>query len=239
MRRKLSGYFLLSFFSFCFFTFVFLAIANVQAKADQPDLQTPVANQQQVMLPPTPTIYNEQLLQQPSSTQQNIPSPTPTVYIAPDSQISTPVTSTPLQQNNTANIQITQTVPVTPTATPAPTETPTPTTIPVPTATPLLTQVPQPSSSDLDALFNQYGTTYNVSPAELEKIAQCESGFNTNSDTGTYAGMFQFSEATWESTRTTMGLDPNPDLRKNPEEAIKTAAFMLSRGEENAWPNCH
>jgi len=51
--------------------------------------------------------------------------------------------------------------------------------------------------------------------------------------------MFQFSASTWASVRGLMGLDPNPDLRENAEEAIHTTAFMLSRGEESAWPNCH
>jgi len=62
---------------------------------------------------------------------------------------------------------------------------------------------------------------------------------NTNSDTGTYAGIFQFSASTWASERGIMGLDPNPDLRKNAGEAIRTTAFMLSKGQETAWPNCH
>ncbi len=121
---------------------------------------------------------------------------------------------------------------------PPPTETLTPTILP--TATP--TQAPQPTiatTTDLETLFSKYSSQYGVSEDELKKIANCESGFNSASDTGTYAGMFQFSAVTWASIRGAMGADGNPDLRKSAEEAIKTAGFMLARGEQNAWPNCH
>jgi hypothetical protein len=35
-----------------------------------------------------------------------------------------------------------------------------------------------------------------------------------------------------------MGLDTNPDLRKNAEEAIRTAAYKILNGGRGAWPNC-
>jgi hypothetical protein len=35
-----------------------------------------------------------------------------------------------------------------------------------------------------------------------------------------------------------MNLDPNPELRFNPEEAIKTAAFKISTVGFSPWPNC-
>lgn len=226
MRRKLPGYFLLSFFSFCFFTVLFLAIAGVQASASQPLLQIKAHEDQQQPLPPTPTIYTFPPLKEQKTTDQQIP--TPTVYQAQVQALPTiTVTSTPVQKKTP------ETTPVPPTAIPTITDTPTPTA----TATP--TQAPQPTSTDLDTLFNQYSATYHVSADELKKIAGCESGFNTNSDAGAYTGMFQFSANTWASVRGAMGIDPNPDLRKNAEEAIKTTAYMLSLGEENAWPNCH
>ncbi|MCL5969933.1 MAG: transglycosylase SLT domain-containing protein [Patescibacteria group bacterium] len=73
---------------------------------------------------------------------------------------------------------------------------------------------------------------------KLRSIAYCESKFNPNAINGDYCGLFQFSSDTWQSTRREMGLDENPDLRFNPEEAIKTAAFKISRGGINSWRNC-
>jgi hypothetical protein len=35
-----------------------------------------------------------------------------------------------------------------------------------------------------------------------------------------------------------MELDPNPDLRYNAEESIKTAAYLISIGKTYLWPNC-
>lgn len=54
-----------------------------------------------------------------------------------------------------------------------------------------------------------------------------------------YVGMYQFAAQTWQSTRTAMGLDPNPELRMNAEESIKTAAYKIANGGIQAWPNCH
>jgi hypothetical protein len=50
--------------------------------------------------------------------------------------------------------------------------------------------------------------------------------------------MYQFSKETWMNTRSQMGQDNNPDLRFNAEEAIKTAAFKISRGGAGAWAVC-
>lgn len=128
-----------------------------------------------------------------------------------------------------------------------PTFTPVPTLLPtqVPTLTPTPTQVPsptqavvQPAPSELEGLFQKYADEYHADRELLKRIAACESGFNTNADTGLYAGMFQFAEQTWVSTRIQMGLDSNSDLRKNAEEAIRTAAYMVGRGRQSAWANC-
>lgn len=128
----------------------------------------------------------------------------------------------------------------TPTATPSPspTATPTPTSLPTPTPTP--TQIPSPTSvTDLETLFTKYSSLYSISKDLLEKIAQCESGKNPKATYLSYLGMFQFGPDTWSSIRTQMNLDPNPDLRTNAEEAIKTAAYKISIGGQSAWPNCN
>jgi hypothetical protein len=236
MRGKLSGYFLLSFLSFCFFSIVFHVIAaDAQGTTNQSELQNPLVDQSTTIVP-TPTIYiapSSAPLQQQTAqvATQTLPSPTPTIYIAPPQTTKTTPSSTPAQDNTNAQqtYNTTEIPAISPTATP------------IPTAIPTTQPTVQTGSVDLDALFNQYSAQYSVSAAELEKIAQCESGSNTLSvsSDGTYAGMFQFSASTWASVRGLMGLDPNPDLRENAEEAIHTTAFMLSRGEESAWPNCH
>ena len=169
-------YYLLTFFSACFFFTIFHAVAQAQAPS------TP--------LPPSigqPAFSNPSVLFSPTDM------PTPTMTIVPTS---------------------------------------------MPTATP--TFVPTiVTSSDLEVLFAKYGAEYNVDPNWLKKIARCESNFNPQADTGVYAGMFQFMAQTWISTRNSMGLDPNPDLRKNAEESIRTTAFMLAHGRQNSWPVCH
>ena len=132
----------------------------------------------------------------------------------------------------------------TPTATPTPTptNTPTPSPTPLPTSTPTPTpeRPPQPAPQHMDEWFRRYSAEYGADEALLRKIAACESGYNTSSHNTTYdyAGMYQFAHATWVSTRMQMGADPNPDLRFNGEEAIKTAAFKVSRGGAGAWGNC-
>lgn len=129
----------------------------------------------------------------------------------------------------------------TPTATPTPTPTNTPTPEPTSTPEPAATPTPQPTLApvpDLETLFQKYSDEYVVAKDLLKRIAKCESGFNSEADTGLYVGMFQFASQTWINARNAMGLDPNPDLRKNPEESIRTAAFMIERGQQNAWKNC-
>jgi hypothetical protein len=122
----------------------------------------------------------------------------------------------------------------TPTPTPLPTATPTPT--PLPTATP--TPTPIITSSDLEQLFQKYGDLYQVDKELLKRIAACESGFNNDASFLDYSGMFQFSTESWTLTRQAMNADINPDLRKNAEEAIKTAAFKIAHGGASAWPTC-
>lgn len=115
------------------------------------------------------------------------------------------------------------------------TETPIPSPTPLPTATPK----PKPLSvPELDSLFSKYSNHYSIDKNLLAKIAACESGFNSNAVNGVYAGIFQFSPSAWIITRNMMSMDPNPDLRHNAEESIKTAAFKLSVSGISFWPNC-
>jgi len=123
--------------------------------------------------------------------------------------------------------------------TPTPTLTPTPsiTPSPKPTTTPTPTPVPV-SGNQLDTWFTQYSNHYSIDRDKLWRVAVCESGLRPNAINGPYAGLFQFSSSTWASTRKTMGMDSNIDLRFSPEEAIKTAAFKISTSGLSAWPNC-
>jgi len=118
-----------------------------------------------------------------------------------------------------------------PSLTPTPTATPTPTLTPTPTPTPLTYQ-------ELENLFSKYSDKFSVAKDLLKKIASCESGFNPNAVSGNYMGMFQFSPNTWITNRMLLGENINIDLRIDPEESIKTAAFMISRHITNAWPHC-
>jgi hypothetical protein len=136
-------------------------------------------------------------------------------------------------------VEVLPTYTPTPTNTPTPTYTPTPTRTPTPTPLPLPTRIPA-SATDIDKWFEQYSREFNVDIAILRKIAVCESGYNSvsNNKKHNYGGMFQFSASTWTTTRLAMGVDPNPDLRFHPGEAIKTAAYKISRNGTGAWPAC-
>lgn len=111
---------------------------------------------------------------------------------------------------------------------------PTPTSLPTPTQVPLSA----PAPNDLDEIFERFSSEYSVDKELLKHIAKCESSYNTNAQNGDYTGMFQFAGQTWSSIRSSMGLDPSPDLRTNAEESIRTAAAMIAKGQQNAWRNC-
>lgn len=221
MPRKLTGYFLLSFLSFCVFTGVFHAVAHAQTTTP---IATPLAQSDS---DPTPTIYeDEPRVLATAQTSQQQPLPTPTVYSAPQEEA--------IQKPLAQIAQETKTPQPTPT-TPAPTATPLPTAVPT-------TPPPPPAiagPADLEGLFDKYSSEYGVNKDDLKGIAKCESGFNpTSNNSGMYLGMFQFSHGTWVANRNRMGMDPNPELRFNAEESIRTAAFVISRGGRGAWPNC-
>jgi len=117
------------------------------------------------------------------------------------------------------------------------TETPIPTPTKKPTPTPTKTPTPIPPGA-YEEWFSRFSSQYAVDRQLLKRIAICESGLNPNAKFGDYAGIFQFSNSAWQTARRTMNMDPNPVLRFNPEEAIKTAAFKLATGGRNSWPNC-
>jgi hypothetical protein len=231
MQRKLASYILLSFLSFTVFTTLFITVVNAQATTTQ--ILAPV-------LPNTSPVV-------PTPTYQQMQQPTPTPTLPPVKfklqSITVPtLTPSPTQKPQSAVEQKTQQpaaiiLEATPTTAPTAIPTAVPTTAPIPTATPL----PRPvvaAPGDLDGFFTKYADEYAVDKEDLKRIAKCEAGFNSQADTGLYAGMFQFAAQTWISNRAAMGLDTNPDLRKNAEESIRTAAFMIHRGGRHAWPNC-
>ena len=111
--------------------------------------------------------------------------------------------------------------------------------IPLPTPTPSPSLSPSPvTGQQLDNWFTAYSNHYSIDPTKLRMIAICESNLNSAVQNGDYAGLYQFSSGTWRSTRAAMNMDPDPQLRFNPEEAIKTAAFKISTVGLSAWPNC-
>lgn len=147
------------------------------------------------------------------------------------------------QTGTNVEIQQTATSSATVTTAPIPTEIPTPSPTPKPTSTPKPSPTPTPrptpvSLEQLDNWFTTYSNHYSVERDRLYFIAYCESKLNPSARNGDYAGLFQFSSGTWRSTRKEMGLDGNPDLRFNPEEAIKTAAFKIATGGLYSWKNC-
>jgi hypothetical protein len=125
------------------------------------------------------------------------------------------------------------------TPTPSPTHTPTPTATPSPTDTP--TPTPPPSVAapvDLESLFSRFADEYKVDKELMKRIAKCESSFNSEASNGDYLGMFQYASSSWSGVRSRMGADPNPDLRKNAEETIRTAAYHIANGGQGSWPSC-
>jgi len=87
-------------------------------------------------------------------------------------------------------------------------------------------------------IIEKYANFYGVDKNMMIYIANCESGFRTNAVNGPYAGIYQFLTSTWVSNRKAMGLDPDPNLRYDLEETVKTAAFKMSRDGFSAWPVC-
>ena len=160
-----------------------------------------------------------------------IPTPTPTVITSPSPSVTPTNTLMPTptltQTPHPTEFKPTNTPTPIPTVTPRPTQTlrVTPTNIPI-------------TSGQLDEWFTKYSNLYSIDRQKLWKVSVCESNLRAHATNGDYGGMYQFSTNTWISTRTTMNMDPNPTLRFNPEEAIKTAAFTISTVGLSPWPNC-
>ncbi len=220
MWRKLAGYSLVSLSSFCFFTVLFHTMAQAQMPIA---FLTPTPNSpdqieaQSEPNPSSPDAIRSQSGQNPTVSEPIASSPTPSPAVMPSP------TNTPI-----------------PTQTPLPTNTPTPlpTNTPTPIASEPTLQPTVPAATDLESLFNKYSAEYSVDKELLKRIARCESGFNNNAENSGYVGMYQFADQSWQTVRRTMNMDPNPDLRRNAQEAIRTAAFMISHGQQSAWPNC-
>jgi hypothetical protein len=151
-----------------------------------------------------------------------------------------PIYTPPLSTYDGTSIELDFNTPTpTPSFTPTPTLSPTPKPTNTPTNTITPTPTPLPATSEqLDAWFTKYANHYSVDRSKLWKIAVCETGLRSNAVNWIYGGMFQFSPNTWAANRKTMGMDPNADLRFNPEEAIRTGAFVLSTRGPSAWPSC-
>jgi hypothetical protein len=222
MQKKLAAYFFLSLLSFTFFTFIFRTVADAQTTDEQ------ITQQETSSSVPTPTLYIEQQPSQPPTTPvpakitthaSTVNTPTPTVFLYP--------TETPAPVAGTEFVQPVATKEI---ASEDTKDEPTPTDAPKPTLV---------VAADMETLFSTYADMYHVDREEMKKIAKCESGFNANAQNGPYTGMFQFDASTWIAERTRMGLDTNPDLRTNMEEAIKTTAHKIASSGLNAWPVCH
>jgi hypothetical protein len=237
MWRDLPAYSLVFLLSFCAFTLLFHTMANAQTSmfiTAVPQDKYAVAK---TVPSPTPFDRHQGVL---AAIIKPKTSNTPTPKIQENIGSSVVLSPTPIDK-----ISITPTKTSIPTPTHSiPTSTPTPTTIPSPTQQPTPppptispTGIPA-TSTDLESLFTRYSDEYHVDKEQLRKIARCESTFNPNAVNGPYLGMFQFAPQTWISQRTTMGLDPNTDLRTNAEESIKTAAYMISKGGASAWAGC-
>jgi hypothetical protein len=107
----------------------------------------------------------------------------------------------------------------------------------------LITQTPIPkidvaSSQEINGFIDLFAGQYGVNSNVLRHIAICESGFNPIATNGPYVGLYQFSAGTWNTYREKLGGNKNPDLRINAEEAVQTAAYIVSIGKSSIWPNC-
>jgi hypothetical protein len=135
---------------------------------------------------------------------------------------------------------------ISPTPGPSPTDIPTPIPLPTSTPTPKPTRIPTPTpkpqpeftSEQIYKMIDGYSAQRGVNPNVIRYIAICESGFNPKAGRNIYAGLFQYDGATWRSYRRMMGENPDPDLRYNAEEAIKTTVYIVSLNRLYLWPNC-
>ena len=93
-------------------------------------------------------------------------------------------------------------------------------------------------NSEVYIYIEKYAGEYGVDKNMMYQIAKCESGLRSSAINGPFAGVYQFLSSTWISNRNAMGLNPDPELRFHAEEAVRTAAFKMSRDGFGAWPAC-
>lgn len=97
---------------------------------------------------------------------------------------------------------------------------------------------PQPTREEILNMISAYGNYYDIDVNLLRHIAFCETRYRPLATNGKHAGLYQFSPTTWQAVRGRMGLDPNPDLRFDAEQAVKTAAYKIQEGDPWAWAHC-
>jgi len=126
------------------------------------------------------------------------------------------------------------------TLTPTPTPSPAP---PPPTQTPTPNLAPLPmkayTSEEIHGFIEDYAKQYGVSIDVLRHIAVCESGFNPQARNGPYIGLYQFGPTAWKNNRALMGEDTDLALRFDAKESAQTAAYLVSLGRRDIWPNCY
>ena len=127
-----------------------------------------------------------------------------------------------------------------PSPSPSPTPNPSPLPSPTPSPPPIPSPSPQPeySQEEIHGFFEKYSNDYHIDIHVLRYIAICESGFNPKATNLYYAGLFQFNPSIWSYYRNMLNQDPDPGLRTNAKEAVKTAAYVLSINHAYIWPNC-
>jgi len=114
----------------------------------------------------------------------------------------------------------------------------------VPVPTPVLTPLdPLPTAKpataqEINAFIEAYAQEYAVEVDVLRHVAICESGFKADAVNGDYLGLYQFASITWQKIRSEMKLDTNLTLRLDARESVKTAAYIISEGKKDIWPNC-
>lgn len=131
---------------------------------------------------------------------------------------------------------------------PSPTATPTASPTPRPTLTPQLTKIPTPiptpfpvktyTPQEVHGFIERYASQYSLDVNVLRHVAVCESGFNPHAVNDSYVGLYQFGPTAWKNNRAIMGEDGDLNLRYDAEESAQTAAYLISIGRSDIWPNC-
>lgn len=70
--------------------------------------------------------------------------------------------------------------------------------------------------------------------ADLDDLAQCESGGNPNYEDGTYSGAFNYLPSTW----TSQGLPGRPSDHSYETQKAAAAALIRRSGQASQFPGC-